>query len=51
MSNEPSPAYLQCAMEAHEEGIRPEDIVEECACRMAYAEEAATTPVFNLNQH
>ncbi len=29
-----NPEFIKCAMEAIEEGIRAEEIKEECACRM-----------------
>lgn len=33
MTTDPTPAYMHCAMDAHEQGARPEDIAEECCCR------------------
>ncbi len=29
-----NPAFISCAMDSFEEGIRAEDIKEECACRL-----------------
>jgi hypothetical protein len=32
--NDSNPEFIKCAMEALEEGIRAQEIKEECACRM-----------------
>jgi hypothetical protein len=32
--NSNSPEFIKCAMDAIEEGIKAEEIKEECACRM-----------------
>lgn len=32
--NQDNPAFISCAMDSIEEGIRAEDIKEECACRL-----------------
>lgn len=32
--NDNNPEFIKCAMEAIEEGIKAQEIKEECACRM-----------------
>lgn len=35
-----NPEFIKCAMDAMEEGIKAEEIKEECACRMGLQSES-----------
>lgn len=43
--NSDNPKFVDCAMEAFEQGIQPQDIKEECSCRMGLP--SAVSPLSN----